>query len=80
MNRTWAAATTAARRLETTVASEDYGPKCESSSRDEQLPPDGLPSGDSDSTGRAMSVQPGHGAESVGAHGRRPDARPLGDV
>ncbi|MGA2255233.1 MAG: protein kinase, partial [Thermoguttaceae bacterium] len=43
------------RRLETTVASEDIWSEMQESLRDEQLPPDGLQSGDSDSTGEDAS-------------------------
>src|SRR5208337_4516569 len=39
------------RRLETTVASEDIWSEMRESLQDEQLPPDGLQSGDSDSKG-----------------------------
>ncbi len=43
------------RRLETTVASEDLWSEMRESLRDDQLPPDGLQSGDSDSTGEDAS-------------------------
>ena len=68
------------RRLETTAASEDVWSEMRESLRDEQLPPDGLRSGDSRFDRRGCFVRPGHRAEAVGAHGRRSDDRPLGDV
>src|SRR5208337_3082985 len=43
------------RRLETTVASEDIWSEMRESLRDDQLPPDGVQSGDSDGTGEDAS-------------------------
>ena len=69
------------RRLETAAASEDLWSEVRESLRDEQLPPDGPAvgrlrlDGDEDASSSQATV-----LKLLGAHGRRSDARPLGDV